>query len=134
MPLKMNISPECCFRGPDGTAVGRVDFTIERWTEKEILKEETAAKKIPPKEATGRIMWCIELLRNGDRLNEHVERFTDKGIYSRKITPYDDHMIIDFREQNVYSKEENKYDKVWFVKHSSGFTEMDGMKVSEESD
>ena len=43
-------------------------------------------------------------------------------------------MIIDFRKQNVYAKEENKYDQVRFVKHSNGFTETDGMKVSEESD
>jgi len=60
--------PEC------GTRKGRIDFFIE-------------SKK-----------WGVELLRNGDRLAQHVKRFT-KGEYGRWITKgwMSDYIIIDFR-------------------------------------
>jgi hypothetical protein len=42
--------------------------------------------------------WGIELLRNGDRINTHIKRFT-KGEYSKWISDgvLNDYVIIDFR-------------------------------------
>jgi hypothetical protein len=56
-----------------GTAKGRVDFYIP---------------------ARG---WGVELLRDGDRLERHVGRFSDTGIYHTTL-PLSDYIILDFRK------------------------------------
>ena len=55
-----------------GSAKGRVDFFVN-------------SKK-----------WAIELLRNNDRIQEHLARFAPEGKY-RKILDAADYIIIDFR-------------------------------------
>ena len=67
-------------------------------------------------------MWCIELVREGCNLPEHVERFVDNGKYS-EIRWSDHIIIIDFRSKRV-NKKSDKYNKVWFVQHTSNFEEL----------
>ena len=110
LPSKMHITPE--LTAIKGDKMGRVDFTVETWEPDNTFK----------------IKWCIELVRNGDKLDEHVQRFQPNGIYSD--IGHEDHIIVDFRdEKSVYSKEALGYDRVWFVKHSLGCSTMEVMKV-----
>jgi hypothetical protein len=57
-------------------------------------------------EGTGRIdflvrepQWAIELLRDGDRIGDHMKRFTTGGVYNSWITTgrIKDYVVLDFR-------------------------------------
>ena len=43
--------------------------------------------------------WDFELVRDGDRLQDHLDRFTESGIYSRLLCNecLKDYVILDFR-------------------------------------
>jgi hypothetical protein len=66
-----------------GTTRGRVDFYMK-------------SKK-----------WAIELLRNGDRLEEHVKRFTQGGKYSG--LDIDDYVVLDCRTTTPAIAHPSKY-------------------------
>jgi hypothetical protein len=63
-----------------GTAKGRADFYIK-------------SKK-----------WGIELVREGDRLQQHSSRFAPGGIYAKELN-IDDYIILDFRTRDVKVKQ-----------------------------
>jgi hypothetical protein len=70
-------------------------------------------------ETTG---WAIELLRDGDRRREHVERFVPGGSYSS--LPYTRHAVIDFsRKANNSISCLELPDTVYYVTFSEDFTE-----------
>jgi hypothetical protein len=58
-----------------GNASGKVDFYIPR------------------------NRWGVELLRDGDRLEEHSSRFTGTGAYAKMN--FDDYIILDFRTKKL---------------------------------
>ena len=78
-----------CFRGalvslPEfGTKSGRVNFYVK-------------SKR-----------WGIELLRDGDRLAEHLERFSTTGVYGLPL-PIDDHIIMDCRTSRPQKQHPSK--------------------------
>ena len=109
LPVDMHISPE--YNDLANKNEGRIDFTVETWR--------------PDK----KIKWCIELVRNGVKLEEHVKKFEDGGIY--KEIKCEDHIIVDFRHKSAKGKDPEKYEKVWFVNHSDDFTYMEVMKVGD---
>ena len=98
----------------ENTTFGNVDFYVH-----------TQDKKIK---------WCIDLVREGDSLDEHVQKFEkrDEGEQlsdkpSKKGADCDDYMILDFREAGKIAVDKEKaksYAKVWFVKYiySEAFT------------
>ena len=106
LPSGMYISPEA------NTTLGIVDFYVH-----------TQDKKIK---------WCIELVREGDLLDENVQKFEkrDEGEQlsdkpSKKGADCDDYMILDFREAGKIGVDEEKaksYAKVWFAIYSEAFT------------
>ena len=106
LPSGMYISPEA------NTTFGKVDFYVH-----------TQDKKIK---------WCIDLVREGDLLDEHVQKFEkrDEGEQlsdkpSKKGADCDDYMILDFREAGKIGVDEEKaksYAKVWFANYSEAFT------------
>ena len=104
LPSGMYIIPEA------STKFGKVDFYVH-----------TEDKKIK---------WCIDLVREGDLLDEHVQKFEMRGEgeqLSDKSTKKGDYMILDFREagKNSVNKEKvKKYANVWFVNYSETFTNM----------
>ena len=51
--------------------------------------------------------WAIELLRNGDRLEEHVKRFTQGGKYSH--LDIDDYIVLDCRTTTPKIAHSSKY-------------------------
>jgi len=78
-----------------GTQSGRVDFYI------------------PSKK------WAIELLRDGDRLEQHSSRFLPSGAYGATMT-MSDHIILDFR--NNFPKIPHPYiPNLYHVVFSSNF-------------
>ena len=96
----------------ENTTFGKVDFYVH-----------TQDKKVK---------WCIDLVREGDLLDEHVQKFEkrDEGEQlsdkpSKKGADCDDYMILDFREAGKIGVDKEKaksYAKVWFAKYSKAFT------------
>jgi hypothetical protein len=45
------------------------------------------------------VEWVIECVRDGDKIDEHIERFQQGGKYHKWITPGEikDYIILDFR-------------------------------------
>jgi len=62
--------------------------------------------------------WIIEIIREGDRLKEHQDRFKVGGIYS--MIEANEIVVIDFRHEskNVRSPK----DRFWYVKYNDNFT------------
>jgi hypothetical protein len=67
----------------------------------------------------GEYHWGIELLVKGDRIQEHVERFSRNGKYHALAT--EDHIIIDFRPCPV-SKKIHRYTKKLTVFFENDFS------------
>ena len=108
MPPEMHITQE-----KSTLSGGRVDFTVEMYAGSDL-----------------KVMWCIELVREGSKLHEHVKRFdVDNGKYYEILCS--DYIIIDFRSQDVYKKSE-EYNKVWFVQHKSNFEILTVKQIDEE--
>jgi len=67
------------------------------------------------------LKWAIEFLREGDKIKEHIQRFTKGGRY--RHIPRKDIAILDFRGKDAYKK--TMYDKVYYIiydKEYSHFT------------
>ena len=50
------------------------------------------------------IFWCIELLREADRIEEHFDRFQSGGRYANLCRSLTDFCLIDFRRQTLMYK------------------------------
>jgi len=57
---------------------------------------------IPPKK------WGVEILRNGDQLEQHSGRFSLPGLYAGSF-PFDDHIILDFSDCRPAVAHHSKY-------------------------
>ena len=67
----------------------------------------------------GKLNWAIELLREGNKIGEHLERFDQGGMYHSKI-PYQEHRILDFR--SVDKKALKKDHALWTIYYSEDYT------------
>jgi hypothetical protein len=48
----------------------------------------------------GNKKWAVELLREGDRMDEHEERFLSGGVYASMKREINDWLIVDFRRED----------------------------------
>ena len=73
-PRETSILPELSksFASPNDSIPGALDFYID-----------------------GSLVWGLELLVNGDRIGEHIDRFGPNGKYS--ILGFTDYIVVDFR-------------------------------------
>ena len=107
MPPEMHITQEKST--PKG---GRVDFTVEMYAGSDL-----------------KVMWCIELVREGSKLSEHVERFS-VGVGKYSDIKCRDYIIIDFRRKKRYPEFE-LFSNVWYVEHTSNFEVLNVNQVVE---
>ena len=61
----------------------------------------------------GTRQWAIELLVNGDRMKEHIQRFEEGGIYHEITTK--EKLILDFRTIKQSGVRKERPDWVWHI-------------------
>lgn len=69
--------------------------------------------------------WALEIYKNGDRAKGHWDRFQPGGAYASM--PFDDYLLIDFREAGKIGRAKRLRDKVLYVNinasHSSAIVQ-----------
>jgi hypothetical protein len=78
----------------------------------------------------GELQWAIELLREGNKADDHANRFEPKGLYyimRKKIKQY---AILDFRFEDI-DKEDMK-EHFWYIVYASDFSSVVVKRLNEE--
>jgi len=63
--------------------------------------------------------WVIELIREGDRLKDHWNKFQPEGLYNK--IKYTAAIMLDFRHESKDVR--GPKDGIWYVKYNSTYTE-----------
>lgn len=63
--------------------------------------------------------WAIEMVSEGDRLQEHLDRFTVNGKYGNLLEIVSKWCVIDFRAK--FENQTVKVDNLWIVQYSQDF-------------